>query len=87
MLAKAFPFEFEDGDLSSFSIPSDPYEASQTFGSTGKSPFKRYGVMSGLRVLTNDFRPTYDGLKMTLGDILVPDSSVPEQFFVSPESL
>ena len=87
VLAEAFPFEFDDGDLSSFSIPSDPYEASQTFGSTGKSPFKRYGVMSGLRVLTNDFRPTYDGLKMTLGDIIVPDSSVPEQFFVSPESL
>lgn len=87
VLAKAFPFEFEDGDLTSFTIPSDPYDASQTFGSGKKSPFKRYGVMSGFRVLTNDFRPTYDGLKMTLGDILMPDSSVPERFFVSPESL
>ena len=87
VLAKAFPFEFDDGVLSSFSIPSDPYDASQTFGSEKKSPFKRYGVMSGFRVLTNDYEPTHNGPRMALGDVLAPDSEVPERFFVSPESL
>lgn len=86
VIEKALPFEFAGG-LSSFAIPGDPYEASRSFGSAKKSPFMKYGLMSGCHVVTGGVEPCYEGPKTALGGVLVPDSDVPEQFFLPEESL
>ena len=87
VLVKAFPFEFDGERLVELKVPNDPFEASETFGDPRKSPFRMYGCMANGHVLTADFTPDYDGPETTLGDVLVPDSDVPEQFFVSEESM
>ena len=86
IIADAFPFEFH-GKPSEFDIPKDPYKVSKTFGNAGKSPFMKYGRMSGCYVLTSDVEPRFEGVSRTIRDVMVPDSTVPEQYFVSPESL
>ena len=87
VIAKAFPATAVEGYLDSFSVPLDPYEASETFGSAKKSPFKGYGRLFGHTVATYDLVPAYDGPRTTIGDVLVPDTDVPDEFFLSPESL
>lgn len=75
------------GELSEFDVPSDPFCASETFGDAKRSPFMRYGRMHDGHVITFDFKPRYDGPETTLGDVLVPDSEVPEAFFIDDDSL
>jgi len=86
VIQDAFPFELH-GRPRELNVPKDPYETSKEFGSPGKSPFMKYGRMSGGYVWTSDVEARYDGPRTTLNDILVPDSEVPGQFFISPESL
>ena len=86
-IMKSFPFEPRSDESKSFWIPDDPFEVSRTFGGGRKSPFMSYGRMHGSYVFTYEAEPRYDGPRITLGDILVPDSDVPGQFFISPESL
>ena len=86
VLEKAFPTAPE-GACDEFDIPIDPYEASQSFGSSKKSPFKSSGCMSECHVWTIDPKPAHEGPFRTLSDVLVPDSEVPEQFFISPDAL
>lgn len=52
-----------------------------------KSPFKLGGHMFNGKVWTYDVEPAYDGPRRTISDVLVADSEVPEQFFVSDEAL
>lgn len=85
-IADAFPFEVH-GKPSEFSIPEDPYEASKTFGDANKSPFLRYGRMSGCSVSTSDVEPRFQGVHRTIRDVMVPDSEVPERFFIEDSSL
>ena len=87
IIAKAFPIGPTIGQISVFNIPSDPYEASISFGGGSKSPFKRYGRLLGNEIVTYDFEPAYDGSYRTLSDVLVPDSEVPEEFFVPADKL
>lgn len=82
ILKSAFPVSLI-GKISRFSLPETPDE----FGEPKKSPFLRYGTMHDGHVETFDFEPRYDGPKSTLGDVLVPDSEVPEAFFIDDDSL
>ena len=43
--------------------------------------------MQGCHVVTADIVPSYDGPFACLGDVLVPESEVPEQFFVREDQL
>ena len=70
-----------------FDLPEDPYVTSETFGSAGKSPFGAYGRMTESHVWTCDVEPAYDGPMATLGDVLMPDSDVPEEFFIDDSSV
>ena len=87
VIANALPIAVVVGSVGSFDVPEDPYEASQTFGGTPKSPFKRYGRLLGHTVTTYDYEPAFEGAYRTLRDVLVPDSEVPEQFFVTADKL
>ena len=82
VLKTAFPIGL-DGTVDHFFLPETP----EAFGAPKKSPFRRYGTMYDGYVQTFDFKPAYDGPYRTLSDVLVPDSEVPEQFFISPDAL
>lgn len=51
------------------------------------SPFCNAGIMSQRHVCTVDVDADYDGPSITLGDIMVDESLVPEQFFISEDDL
>ena len=69
-------------------IPKDPYSITLSFNDGGKaSPFLDAGVMQDFHVLTSKFEERYEGNRKTLGDILVPESDVPIQYYVDASSL
>ena len=71
-----------------FSIYDDPFENTERFGAGLKvSPFQNAGVMQGCTVMTAKVEAAYEGPSKTLGDVLVSDSEVPEEFFVDEAKL
>lgn len=87
VMAKAFPAELPD-EIDEFDVYADPYENSANFG-LGKriSPFKNAGVMSNGHVMTCNFTEAYDGPRRVLGDVLIPEGDVPENYFIPDEKL
>lgn len=82
VLADALPAK-EPEHVSSFEIPSDPFEASEGFGiGLKKSPFQTGGVCQNYQVATCSLEENYNGRHLTLGDVLVEESEVPESFFI-----
>lgn len=51
------------------------------------SPFQNAGVMQGCTVMTAKVEAAYEGPSKTLGDVLVSDSEVPEEFSSTRRSL
>lgn len=87
VLAKALPIKDID-TIHSFEIPNDPYETTKSFNIGGKrSPFLKNGIMQDCRVVTADAEADYDGDLGTLGDVIVPESEVPEEFYVAKDKL
>lgn len=88
VLAEALPAIVPD-DYSGFAIPSDPYETTNTFnvGKSPKSPFLNAGIMQDCHVLTANVTEAFEGEKKTLGDVIVPASEVPEDFYISEDKL
>lgn len=87
VMARAFPATWPN-EPSAFSLAADPYENSERFGTGCKvSPFKAAGVMRDKQVLTADFEEAFDGPFGCLGDVLVPESDVPPEFYIEPSKL
>jgi DNA (cytosine-5)-methyltransferase 1 len=87
VLAKALPIKDID-TIRSFEIPNDPYETTKSFNIGGKrSPFLKNGIMQDCQVVTADAEANYDGELGTLGDVIVPASEVPEEFYVADDKL
>lgn len=88
VMAEAFPIDGTVAKAASFEIAADPFEVSEHFGAGLKvSPFRAAGAMQGGAVFTGDATPVYDGPFATLGDVLVPESAVPEEFFIADDKL
>lgn len=89
VLAKAFPFTIKDNIECEFTIDGDIKNVSDNFNKGKKdSPFEDAGIMIDRQVYTTKSTPTYAGdIRQTLGDILVDESFVPEEFFISDEEL
>lgn len=89
VLAKAFPFTIKDNVEREFTIDGDIKNVSDNFNKGKKdSPFEDAGIMIDRQVYTTKSTPTYAGdIRQTLGDILVDESFVPEEFFISDEEL
>lgn len=88
IMARAFPIEGALAKIKKVDVSADPYEVSENFGVRLKvSPFQNAGVMQDGKVLTAKTKPHYVGKYKTLGDIVVPDSEVPSQFFIDEEEL
>lgn len=88
VMAKAFPFEQKEASSSIFDIKGSIQEVSANFNKgKKKSPFGNAGVMIDRKVFSVDAIPTYDGTYQTLGDNLVDEEFVPEEFFIPEEEL
>ena len=88
IMASAFPVEGTDADGETIDVSADPYEITRGFGLGLKaSPFQNAGAMQNGRALTLKASASYTGPRRTLGDLLVPDAEVPEQFFIPEDKI
>lgn len=87
-MAGAFKVKNSDCVPSTFIIKGSLSEISTSFNK-GKSlsPFKNSGVMIEREVHTVTIEPNYSGPFVTLGDLLLPDSDVPDEFFIQDEDV
>ncbi len=88
VLAQAFPFQEKKGTLSEFEINGSIQEISENFNK-GKSdsPFGSAGMMKNRHVYSVDTDSVYDGPMQTLGNNLVDEDFVPDEFFISDKDL
>lgn len=89
LMARAFPIEAPDvATIGHVDIPEDPYLATRDFNKGGKvSPFMDAGVMQDGHAATCKVVEKYDGARRVLGDVLVDEKDVPDEFFIEPEKL
>lgn len=88
VMAKSFPFAEKKNTLSKFKITGSIKEVSDSFNKNKKdSPFGTAGIMIDRNILSVDSTFVYEGTSQTLGDILVDEEFVPEEFFISDEEL
>ena len=88
VMAQAFPFNLKEKTLSSFTLDGTIQEVSDKFnkGKQG-TPFGNAGIMIDRHVTSVDALPFYEGPIQTLGDILVDEKFVPEEFFIPNEDV
>lgn len=88
VMAKSFPFVQKKTTISQFEIEGTIKEVSDNFNKGKKdSPFGTAGIMIDRNILSVDSTAVYDGPIQTLGDILVDEEFVPEEFYISEEEL
>lgn len=91
VLASAFPCTTEEENLlmPDFELEGDLADLSEDFNKlTGsKTPFMNAGLMVDRQVFTHKVQPDYHGKRVTLGDLLLPSSQIPEEFFIPPSEL
>ncbi|MCQ2312710.1 MAG: DNA (cytosine-5-)-methyltransferase [Paludibacteraceae bacterium] len=88
VMAKAFPFQQKDNSISIFDIEGAIQHISDNFNKgLNNSPFGDAGIMVNRHVFSVDTIPTYEGPCQLLGDVLVNEEYVPEEFFISSEEL
>lgn len=88
ILSQAFNCLKKERKVNTFNLSDDIAEVSDNFNKgRGESPFKNSGVMANGKVYSLDTLPKYDSPYLTLGDILVDEKDVPDDFFISQEDL
>lgn len=88
VMAKSFPFAEKKNTFSKFKITGSIKEVSDNFNKNKKdSPFGTAGIMIDRNIISVDSTFVYEGTSQTLGDILVDEEFVPEEFFISDEEL
>lgn len=69
-----------------FTIEGDLVEVTKDFNREGHhSSFSGAGLMVGRRVLTTQLLPNHSGTSSALGDVLVPEEDVPDEYFINGE--
>lgn len=92
-MATAFPVCLDQNLLNPINFPlhgsladiTDNFNKSST--GTNESPFENAGIMIDRKVWTFKTKPSFNGPRTVLGDILIPENEVPEEFFISEEAL
>ncbi len=90
VFAEAFPATAKKEGVNSFTIEGDLADITERFnkGATGgTSPFSNAGLMIERKIFTQDVVAEHSGAKTLLRDILVPESEVPEEFFIAERQL
>jgi DNA (cytosine-5)-methyltransferase 1 len=88
ILAKSFKIKSSEDKVKEFSLFGKLPDISEKFNKEAKnSPFFNAGIMIDRRVWTLDARPEYEGKRAKLGDILMSENKVPQEFFIDTKSL
>ena len=88
VLAKAFPFEKKCNTEAVFDIEGSIKDVSDNFNKNQKeTPFENAGMMIDRHVYTVEAEPRYEGPRQMLGDVIVDEEFVPEEFFISDKEL
>jgi len=89
VITKAFPIQEYSGDGGhNFDLEGDLTELTRSFGKDNKGPeFLNTGLMIDREVLTIRTIPYPKRKPQTLGDILLDDRVIPEEFFVNEDDL
>ncbi len=89
IIAQAFESEIDKtSSVSEFNIAGDLSDITKKFNLEQKmSPFKDSGLMIGRHIWTCDVNPIYNGIRMTLGQLIVDEKDVPEEFFIDGKAL
>lgn len=88
VMQDAFPTKKEFTKPAVLDVSADPYEISRSFGIGLKcTPFQNAGAMQGGKAWSCRVEPDYRGTSTVMLDIRVPDSEVPEQFFIADEQM
>ena len=87
VLAKSFPIEKSDAQtnlFANFSITGDLVDITNNFNANRgtKGIFENTGMIVGRDVYTFKSLPKYKGPRTMLGDILISDSDVPDEYFL-----
>jgi len=84
-LANAFNIDHEKtSHEQEFEIKGKLWDITDNFNKEkGPSPFQNSGIVIDRKVFTAKVYPQYKGEKTTLGDILIPEKEVPEDFFIN----
>lgn len=88
IISKAFPVEHTHVPAD-FTLHKDPTVISAEFNlkNPQKSPFENAGVSIDGNVYTKRVTARYNGKRTLLGDVLLDESEVPEEFFIHKEDL
>lgn len=88
-IADALPVAVTYADqFNTFKIEGDIPVVSDNFNKEKKdSPFENTGIVINRNVTTINTTAMYDGPQLTLGQILVDESLVPEEYFITKEEL
>lgn len=87
-IASAFPIIKEYTKLSEFKITGNLTDISNDFNKgQSLSPFKNTGIMINRQIFTFESKPNYDGISLTLGEILENEENVSEDFYISEQDL
>lgn len=88
IMAEAFPVTDSISLHKEISVSQNPYEITKNFGIGLKtSPFQNAGCMQDGKVLTMKTEASYKDSFQTLGDVLIDDTEVPEEFFIGEDKL
>jgi DNA (cytosine-5)-methyltransferase 1 len=89
VLAYAFPVDPETLKLHEITLEGTEADITDNFSAHGPSvsPFDNAGVMIDRVATTCKVTPVYEGSRVTLGDVVIDEKDVPEEFFISDENL
>jgi DNA (cytosine-5)-methyltransferase 1 len=88
VLAQSMPVNSDQKKLLPFNLSSDMALISEEFNAGGKySPFKNTGLMINGEVWTVDTTPHHTGKRETLGDIILKNGAVPENYYIVDSSI
>ena len=86
-LARALPIH-EPSSYETLSVSKNAYEVSETFNLGGRvSPFLEAGAMQDGKVVTCKIEEDYSGPRKFLGDVLIPEEEVPDEFYIPEEQM
>ena len=88
VLSEAFKVKKIENNIKNFLIEGDIINISNKFNEGGKkSPFSNCGIMINRKIFTTEVFPDYDGSKIVLKNIILPEEKVPDEFFIEKDSL
>jgi len=89
LIASAFPVTTETLIPDTFELAGEVWEITESFnkGVGRKSPFHNAGICVNRKVTTQKTLPVYKGKVKTLGSVLVDESKVPDEYFITASEL